>query len=72
MKRLMPVTPILLLLALLLSPGAALAGAKQGLSLWWGSVFPSLLPSFICLKLKKSGSFPPVPSCMLRERSAFR
>ena len=51
MKRLLPVTPILLLLALLLSPGAALAGAKQGLSLWWGSVFPSLLPSFICLKL---------------------
>ncbi len=51
MKRLLPVAPILLLIALLLSPAAALSGAKQGLSLWWSSVFPSLLPSFICLKL---------------------
>ncbi len=51
MNRLLPVAPILLLFALLLSPTAALAGAKQGLSLWWGSVFPSLLPSFTCLKL---------------------
>ncbi len=51
MNHLLPVAPILLLFALLLSPAAALAGAKQGLSLWWGSVFPSLLPSFICLKL---------------------
>lgn len=51
MKRLLPVAPILLLFALLLSPAAAIKGAKQGLSLWWGSVFPSLLPSFICLKL---------------------
>ena len=51
MKRLSPVAPILLLIALLISPSTALTGAKQGLSLWWGSVFPSLLPSFICLKL---------------------
>ena len=51
MNHLLPVAPILLLFALLLSPAAALAGAKQGISLWWGSVFPSLLPSFICLKL---------------------
>ena len=51
MNHLLPVAPILLLLALLLSPAAALAGAKQGLSLWWSSVFPSLLPSFVCLKL---------------------
>ena len=51
MKRLSPFAPLLLLCTLLLSPAAALAGAKQGLSLWWGSVFPSLLPSFICLKL---------------------
>ena len=51
MKRLSPFAPLLLLAAMLLSPAAALSGAKQGLSLWWGSVFPALLPSFLCIRL---------------------
>ena len=51
MKRLLPVVPLLLLVALLLSPADSLAGAKRGILLWWSSVFPALLPSFICLKL---------------------
>lgn len=51
MKRLLPFAPVLLLGALLLSPAAALAGAKEGLEIWWGRVFPALLPSFICVRL---------------------
>ncbi len=54
MKRLLPFAPLLLLAALLLSPAAALAGAKQGLSLWWGQVFPALLPCFICVRLAQN------------------
>ena len=54
MKRLLPFAPLLLLGALLLSPAAALAGAKRGLDIWWGSVFPALLPSFICVRLSQS------------------
>lgn len=51
MKRLLPFIPLLLLAAVLLSPAAAISGARQGLSLWWRSVFPALLPSFICVRL---------------------
>ena len=51
MKRLLPFLPLLLLAAVLLSPAAAISGARQGLSLWWRSVFPALLPSFICVRL---------------------
>ena len=65
MKRLLPFAPLLLLAALLLSPAAALAGAKQGLDIWWGRVFPALLPSFICVRtaqelglLHRTGSSP--------------
>lgn len=65
MKRLLPFAPLLLLAALLLSPDAALAGAKQGLDIWWSRVFPALLPSFICVRtaqelglLHRTGSRP--------------
>ena len=51
MKRLLPFVSLLLLLLILLFPVESLSGAKAGLSLWWSSVFPALLPSFICLKL---------------------
>lgn len=51
MKRLLPFVPLLILAALLLSPASALDGAKQGIGIWWGHVFPALLPSFICVKL---------------------
>ncbi len=51
MKRLFTFVPILLLAATLLSPATALAGAKRGMDIWWGSVFPALLPSFICVRL---------------------
>ena len=51
MKRLLPFAPLLLLAALLLSPSAALSGARQGLDIWWSRVFPALLPSFISVKL---------------------
>lgn len=51
MKRLSPFLPLLLLAALLLSPAAALRGAKDGLDIWWNHVFHALLPSFICVKL---------------------
>lgn len=51
MKRLLPYSPLLLLLCLLLFPSSALVGAKEGLSLWWEKLFPSLLPCLICLKL---------------------
>ena len=51
MKRLLPFVSLLLLLLILLFPVESLSGAKAGLSLWWNSVFPALLPSFICLKL---------------------
>lgn len=54
MKRLLPFAPLLLLGALLLSPSAALAGAKQGLGIWWGQVFPALLPSFITVRLAQN------------------
>lgn len=54
MKRLLPFAPLLLLAALLLSPDAALSGAKRGLDIWWGRVFPALLPSFICVRLAQS------------------
>ena len=54
MKRLLPFAPLLLLAALLLSPAAALDGAKRGLDIWWGSVFPALLPSFICVRLAQN------------------
>ena len=54
MKRLLPFAPLLLLAALLLSPAAALAGAKRGLGIWWGQVFPALLPSFICIRLAQN------------------
>lgn len=50
MKRLTPFVPLLLLAALLLSPAAALAGAKHGLELWWNSVFPALLPGLIAVR----------------------
>ena len=53
MKRLMPLVPLLLLAAVLLSPAATLAGAKEGLHIWWDSVFPALLPSFICVRLAR-------------------
>ena len=43
MKRLLPFAPLLLLAALLLSPAAALAGAKQGIDIWWDRVLPALL-----------------------------
>ena len=51
MKRLLPFASLLLMLLILLFPVESLSGAKAGLSLWWSSVFPALLPSFICLKL---------------------
>ena len=51
MKRLLPFLPLLLLATLLLSPAAALSGARRGLDIWWSHVFPALLPSFICVKL---------------------
>ncbi|MBQ6146020.1 MAG: hypothetical protein IJI82_03200 [Clostridia bacterium] len=51
MKRLLPFAPLLLLAAMLLSPAAALAGAKQGIDIWWDRVLPALLPSFICVRL---------------------
>lgn len=51
MKRLLPFAPLLLLAALLLSPDAALAGAKRGIDLWWSRVLPALLPSFVCVRL---------------------
>ncbi len=50
MKRLTPFVPLLLLGALLLFPGAALAGAKRGLDIWWGSVFSALLPCLIAVR----------------------
>ena len=50
MKRLTPFVPLLLLAALLLSPAAALAGAKHGLALWRNSVFPALLPGLIAVR----------------------
>lgn len=50
MKRLLPFAPLLLLAALLLSPAAALAGARQGLEIWLGRVFPALLPTFLCVR----------------------
>jgi len=53
MKRLLPFVALLFLFLILLFPAQSLAGAKEGLSLWWGSVFPALLPSFICLKLSE-------------------
>ena len=70
MKRLLPVVPILLLFALLLSPEAAFTGAKQGISLWWGSVFPSLLPSFICLKLTQKLGLLRLAGCHPKGRMA--
>lgn len=51
MKRLLPFAPLLLLAALLLSPAAALGGAREGLSIWWERVFPALLPSILCIRL---------------------
>ena len=51
MKRLLPFVPLLLLAAVLLSPAAALSGAKQGLGIWWDRVLPALLPSCIAIKL---------------------
>ena len=51
MKRPLPFVPLLLLAALLLFPASALAGAKQGLDIWWDRVLPALLPSFICVRL---------------------
>lgn len=54
MKRLLPFVPLLLLGALLLSPAAALAGARHGLDLWWTRVFPALLPCFIAVRLMGS------------------
>ena len=54
MKRLLPFAPLLLLAALLLSPEAALSGAKRGLDIWWGRVFPALLPSFVCVRLAQN------------------
>ena len=50
MKRLTPFVPLLLLAAVLLSPTAALAGARRGVDIWWGSVFPALLPSFLSVR----------------------
>ena len=54
MKRLLPFVPLLLLGALLLSPAAALAGARHGLDLWWTRVFPALLPCFMAVRLMGS------------------
>lgn len=51
MKRLLPFAPLLLLAALLLSPAAALQGARQGLDIWWGRVLPALLPSMLAVRL---------------------
>ena len=51
MKRLLPFLPLLLLAALLLFPSSAIAGGKQGVTIWWGHVLPALLPSFLCVKL---------------------
>ncbi len=53
MKRLLPYGPLLLLAALLLCPADALAGAREGLDIWWGHVFPALLPTFISVKLSQ-------------------
>ena len=54
MKRLLPFAPLLLLAALLLSPAAALAGARQGLDIWWGRVLPALLPSMLAVRLTQN------------------
>ena len=51
MKRLLPFAPLLLLTALLLSPAAALGGAREGLHIWWDRVLPALLPSMLCIRL---------------------
>ena len=75
MKRLLPFVSLLLLLLILLFPVESLSGAKAGLSLWWNSVFPALLPSFICLKLtEKLGLLRtafPRPRCRLGASMAF-
>ena len=54
MKRLLPFAPLLLLAALLLSPAAAIAGARQGLDIWWGRVLPALLPSMLSVRLTQN------------------
>ena len=58
MKKKYVFVPLLLLLSLLLFPGAALAGAKNGVLLWWERVFPALLPYLVCCGLlEKTGVF---------------
>ena len=54
MKRMIPFAPLLLLGALLLSPAAALSGARQGLAIWWERVFPALLPSILSVRLAQN------------------
>ena len=50
MKRMLPLAP-LLLGALLISPAAALTGAKRVPVIWWGQVLPALLSGFITFRL---------------------
>ncbi|MDD3401262.1 MAG: hypothetical protein PHT58_06520 [Eubacteriales bacterium] len=55
MKRL--IIPTLVTLLLLACPAATLEGAKVGMALWWNSVFPALLPFFICCGLLEKLGF---------------
>lgn len=50
-KTVLAITVILLLLLMITYPAAIYRGAAKGLAVWWGIVFPALLPFFIVTEL---------------------
>lgn len=54
MKHKLPYAILLFFILLLLFPAAAIAGAKEGLTIWQERLLPTLLPCFISLKLCQS------------------
>lgn len=50
-KTVLAITIVLLLLLMITYPAAIYRGAAKGLAVWWGIVFPALLPFFIVTEL---------------------
>lgn len=50
-KTVLAITIILLLLLMITYPAAIYRGAANGLAVWWGIIFPALLPFFIVTEL---------------------